>query len=198
MNISVAPIKHFLDAVDKVLNSNTFILEFEICTDDIEKELETFLFSDNFTNQILEQDKERGWYNFHYFDNKTAENKKKSGTLTERNFRLQIIQPSYDKKEYLMSMLTCDASIANYFSFYNNQIKTEKARIIIDELTDYLTLYNEEWDLYIVQPSFLKSMDKSYGNKEELIYFGGAHGNDSATIIRYYNKAYLILTNGID
>ena len=48
LDISQKPIKTFLDSVDSVLNSNTFLLEFEIKTDNIKADLFDFIRSDSF------------------------------------------------------------------------------------------------------------------------------------------------------
>lgn len=198
MNISEKPIKHFLDSIDIVLNSNTFIVEFEIVNNNLERSLYEFLLSENFISQLAQQDIQRDWYNLHYFDYKTNSYKLKSGNLLENNFELKIDTSPFDKKEYLTAMLTGDTDKGNFFSFYGNEIDRHKAEIIIDNLTGYLSVYTGEWDLFTVQPVFLKCTSKNYGKGEDLKYFEGDYGNDTATIIKYRNTGFLILTNGID
>lgn len=198
MNISDFAIKHFLDSVDIVLNSNTFIVEFDIPEENIEDALKNFLLSDNFMAQLAERDIEREWFCLHYFDDVTNNYRLKQGNPLEKNIQLKIDKPSFEKREYLIAMLTGDTSKGPFFSFYQKEIERDKAEMVVDNLINYLTLYTNKWDLFIVEPDFLKSTDKSYPKGEELRYFEGDFGNDTATIIRYKNKGYLILTNGID
>lgn len=198
MEIQEKPIKQFLDSVDIVLNSNTFIVEFEIVNNNLEQSLYEFLLSENFIGQLAQQDIQRDWHNLHYYDNKAYCFKIKSGNLLEKNFELKINTPLFDKKEYLTAMLTGDTGKGSFFSFYGNEMDRHKAEIIIDNLTDYLSAYTGEWDLFTVQPDFLKCTSKNYGRGEDLKYFEGDYGNDTATIIKYKNTGFLILTNGID
>lgn len=198
MNISDIAIKQFLDSVDIVLNSNTFLVEFNIINENLGDSLNSFLSSDDFILQIAEQDKERNWYNMHYFDNKENSHKIKPGNILEENFELKISKPPFEKREYLIAMLTGDISKGLFFSFYNTGKNRNKAEIIIDEMVNYLSLYTGEWDLFTAQTDFLKSTSKSYKKGEDLRYFEGDYGNDTATIITYKDKGFLILTNGID
>jgi len=198
MDVSVKPVKHFLDSADTVLNSNTFILDFYIVENNIEESLKRFILSADFITQIMQQDKDRDWHIFHYFDTISDSFKVKSGSLIEPGFHINISQPPCDKWEYLTAMLTGDTSKGRFFSFYKKEIEKDKAGIIIDNLIAYLTQYSGAWDLFIVSPNFLKYTEKTYPKGEELNYFEGEFGNDTATVISYKDNGFLILTNGID
>ena len=87
-DISAKPNKDFLDNVDLVLNSNTFILPFNIRLNNVSDSLQLFLATDNFQNLMLQQDKDRGWNNMHYFD-KAGQQKVKPGNLLKENFKLK-------------------------------------------------------------------------------------------------------------
>ena len=102
LSLNATPVKHFLDSVDIVLNSNTFIVEFEIANNAIEKSLKDFLLSAGFIEQLTRQDSERGWNNLHYFDTESNSYKVKSGNLSEPVSSLLLENPKCDKREYLI------------------------------------------------------------------------------------------------
>jgi hypothetical protein len=121
LEISAKPVKNFLDAVDTVLNSNTFILQFSILLNDIKKSLDLFLKSDTFINQLIFQDRERNWFNMQYFDGDTGRFKVKPGNLLNKDAKLIISEPSVDKREYLIAMLTGDTSVGSFYSNKRNE-----------------------------------------------------------------------------
>ena len=197
MDISAKPIKTFLDSVDSVLNSNTFLLRFDSKGSDLNTEFLSFLQSDSFIEQLAYQDRERSWFNMHYFDNKTESYKLKKGNILKDNIELNIKEVENEKSEYLTAMLTGDTTKGRFFSYYSKQIDKEKARAIVDNFTSFLSVY-ESWRLFIVEPDFLKDAVEVYSKEEDLRYFEGDYGNDTATIILTKDKGYLLLTNGID
>jgi len=97
-------------------------------------------------------------------------------------------------------MLTGDTSKGRFFSYYSKEISLEKAKVIVDNLISFLTTYDKysEWKLFFVEPDFLKDTVERYSKNEELTYFNGGFGNDTATVILTNNKGFLLLTNGID
>lgn len=197
MDISAKPIKTFLDTVDIVLNSNTFLLRFDTKECDLNNELLNFLQSDSFIEQLAYQDKERRRFNMHYFDNKTESYKLKKGNILKDKIELKIKEVKNDKSEHLTAMLTGDTTKGRFFSFYSKQIDKEKARAIVDNFTSFLSVY-ANWRLFIIEPDFLKDAVEVYSKEEDLRYFEGDYGNDNATIILTKDKGYLLLTNGID
>ena len=68
MRHSHKSIKDFLDAVDHVLNSNTFLFDYKPSfSEDLKGELAAFLQSTDFYGRMLQQDMERGRNNMHIF-----------------------------------------------------------------------------------------------------------------------------------
>lgn len=197
MDISAKPVNDFLDAVDEVMNSNTFILRFHIFSEDVKKSLEPFLKSENFINQLLAQDGERDWFNMQYFDDVTASFIIKPGNTLNENFELIISGPSVDKREYLIAMLTGDTSVGNFFSFYSKQKERKVAEAIVDDFVSYLP-FSGNYELFTMKPNFLKNTYHSSAKENEIQYFDGDYGNDTATVITCGDTGYLILTNGVD
>jgi len=197
IDTSAKPVKVFLDTVNSVLNSNTFLLQFEAKTDNIDEALLNFLKSESFIRQLAKQDIERGWFNMHYFDHKTENYKLKHGNILKDKIELKIKEIATEKSEYLIAMLTGDTTKGRFCSFYSTQINQEKAKAIVDNFTSFLSLYGE-WKLLFVEPDFLKGVLEAYPKNEKLRYFRGDFGNDTATIILTNNKGFLLLTNGID
>ena len=172
-------------------------MEFEINTDNIKADLFDFIRSDSFINQISNQDIEREWFNMHDFDYKTKTYKTRKGSILKSKIELEIKEIENTKSEYLIAMLTGDLTKGRFNSFYSKQIEKEKAKAIVENLTSYLSLYSN-WKLFYVEPNFLKNAVEIYSKDEELKYFEGDYGNDTATIILTKNNGYLLLTNGID
>ena len=195
-DISPEPIKIFLDAVDSVLNSNTFLLRFDIHSDRIEDSLLSFLKSDDFMKQLTHQDIARGWHNLYNYDEHTESYKLRRGTILKEPMQLKIEKRS-DKREYLTAMLTGDTTKGRFFSFYGKQLELKKAEAIVDDLTSFLTDHRD-WELWVVQPDFLKDGVETYSKNEDLHYFEGGNANDNAVVIKCDEKGFLLLTNGID
>ena len=197
INITEEPIRTFLDAVDSVLNSNTFLLAFDINTKDIREALWNFLNDPNFIQQLANQDKQRGWYNLHNLNLDTQTYELKKGNIVKDESQLKIEIPHFDRKEYLIAMLTGDTTKGRFRSFYHKQLKREIAEAIVNSLSYYL-FSNKNWALYIVYPDFLKDAIEVYSKDESLRYFEGDYGNDNASILKCGKKGFLLLTNGID
>ena len=196
-DIFAKPIKVFLDSVDIVLNSNTLLLQFELNYSDLNTELLNFLQSDSFIEQLVYQDKERSWFNMHYFDNITQSYKLKKGNILKENIELKVKEVENGKSEFLTAMLTGDTTKGSFFSYYSKQIDKEKASAIVDNFISFISVY-ESWSLFIVEPNFLKSSNDVYPKHENLRYFNGDYANDNAFILLTKAKGYLLLTNGID
>ena len=195
IDISLKPIQIFLDAVDIVLNSNTFLLQFDLNTESTTENILNFINSQSFKNQIIHQDKERKWFNIHYFDYKTELYKIKSGSILKEEFELTIIEIVDKKSDYLAAFLTADATKGRFRSFYDEQINIENATEIVNNFVSFLSPKNY-WKLFFVAPNFLKQTNEKYSKNENLRYFEGINGNDTATIILCKNTGFLLLTNG--
>jgi hypothetical protein len=197
MNVSPKPIKTFLDAVDLVLNSNTFLLHFYAKTSELNADLANFLKSESFMEQLAEQDKERGWYMLHYFDEQTESYRLRNGNILKDSIALSIEEVQQERMEYLRAMLRGDTTKGPFFSFYAQQLGVEEARSIVDDFSSFISGHSE-WRLFIIEPDFLKSAVEVYAQEGDLRYFEGDYGNDSATVILTRENGYLLLTNGID
>ena len=172
LDISSKPVKDFLDGLDTVLNSNTFLLTFEIVNNSLENSFEVFIKSDDLINQIIYQDSKRKWYNMQYFDNSDNTYKIYPGNLINNPLELKINLPEVDKREYLIAMLTGDTSIGSFFSFYSYQKERAEAEMIIDNFISYLSK-TSNWNLFVVQPNFLKDNVQEYAKDGEIKYFYG-------------------------
>lgn len=172
-------------------------MEFDIKTNNIKTDLLDFIRSDSFINQISKQDIEREWFNMHDFDYKTKTYTIRKGNLLKNKIELEIKEIENVKSEYLIAMLTGDKTKGRFNSFYSKQIEKEKAKAIVENLTSYLSIFSD-WKLFYVEPNFLKNAVENYSKDEELKYFEGDYGNDTATIILTKKNGYLLLTNGID
>jgi hypothetical protein len=190
------PVRNFLAGVDLVLNSDTFILQFPILYRDVASSLEVFLHSPGFHSQMIQQDQYRDRHSFQRYDEHNARYTARAGSLVKENYVLKIIPLETGKLQYLTSMLTGDTTRGPFFSFYGKQ-KTELEAIeLVESLLEFL-FRDQPWSLFIVEPNFLWNSVERYLS-DEIYYFGGDGGNDSASVIADENIGFLILTNGID
>jgi hypothetical protein len=182
----------FLDAVDVVLNSNTFLITTEIRSGDIAGELAGFIASDAFLEQMLASDIARGWFNLHEsFEQEPPP--PKPGKLVRPGFSLNVTKGTVTVETYLVAMLTADARVGSFVSFYNRRKTPDEARALARNLIACLC-GNKHPDLYILKPDFLA--DATAG-PDDIYYFEGPMGAcDSAAAIVCGTMAYLLLTNG--
>jgi len=184
-------ISNFLDALDEVLNSNTFLLEFNISNSDIEKSIIDFIYSDSFELQILEQDIKRKWFNDHSIDYKTKEFIVKKRNVVNKN--TSIITYRLDNpKEYLIGLLMAEIQIDYIQSYYSKQKTRLEAEILVDNFVG--TLFNDsDYNLFYIKPDFTNQDPKNlnYFDKNEF-------ASNTATAIVGIEKGYILLTNGID
>jgi hypothetical protein len=191
------PKKVFLDAVDRVLNSNTFLLPFATRTGRIGEDLRKYLESPEFQREILKQDVERGWHNLQYSTDDAVSWQPKPGQLLKKGYELIISSPPIGKQEYLVAMLTANLQAGNFFSPYGQQLDTPQAVAIVDTLVEWM-FGRQPWQLCIVNPDFLYSADDFKGKYHEaLFYFEGERGCDHAIVLQGPVTSWLLLTNGI-
>src|SRR5690606_22219383 len=114
VDLSSPPVQRFLDAVDLVLNSNTFLLHFDIGEEKLQDALFHFINSPLFMEQLAMQDKQRGWFNLHYLDHKTGTYQVKRGHILENTIQLKIKACNHDKRAYLMALLTGDVTLGKF------------------------------------------------------------------------------------
>lgn len=187
----------FLDAVDIVLNSNTFLLHYTAEVDcDIKDALTSFVNSNDFYQQFLKQDIDRKWHNHHHFNSKTDRFEPRSTNLVKPGSQLTIGKPAVSKLDYLIAMLTANNQDLPFFSFYSQQIEVAKATQIVNDLIYYIT-WGSSWELYTIRPDFLYNGTEKDKAKGTICYFDDC-GNDAATLIVSGNRHYMILTNGMD
>lgn len=196
MNLNTPHIKAFLDGVDLVLNSNTFLLELKADFTDAEKateEVSEFIRSGTFKNQILKQDLERGWENYHYLGVPDVE-----GDLFKPNFRIELKELSNEASiDYLRNMLTIEQKESDFYSPYRNQMEKNKAQqLVVNFLHELLLQMN--WKLFQLNTDFSYTREE-IRNENEMAYFEGDYGSDSATLfVREDGRAFILLTNGLD
>ena len=131
-----------------------------------------------------------------YFDLETDSYKLRQGSIIKDRIKLKIKNIEIEKSEYLVAMLTGDTAKGRFNSYYSKQITKEKAEAIVDNFTTFLSV-DSQWKLFVVEPDFLKYAVDVYSRNEDLSYFEGDCGNNTATVIVTNNKGFLLLTNGI-
>ncbi|HEX8041660.1 MAG TPA: hypothetical protein VF490_21080 [Chryseosolibacter sp.] len=190
------PVRKFLAGVDLVLNSNTFILQFPVLHHDVVSSFEAFLATPDFQSQLLQQDRDRDWYNFDLYDPETESYRVRAGLLVKESHILKATPVKEGRLQYLIAMLTGDTTKGPFFSFYGKQKQEKEAAEIAAGLIQHL--FNDRpWELLILEPDFLWSEAERHLTNE-IYYFAGEGGNDSATVLASEDEGYLILTNGID
>ena len=195
-DISVAPVKKFLDAADQVLNSNTFLLCFDIINDDIAASLLHFLHSTHFMEQLAYQDKQRGWVNLWLRNTAGEPYRIRSGEIVKDSFVLMLSPvEANESTAYFIAMLTGDTTRGRFCNYYNKAMPVIKGKAIVDNLIAFLTLGND-WKLFVAAPNFLQSKNDVKGNA--IYYFENDWGNNNAAVVVTKNTGYLLLTNGID
>jgi hypothetical protein len=196
LDISSEPVKNFLDAVDSVLNSNTFLVEFEVVENQVATDLLSFLKSAFFISQLTQQDLEREWFNLHDFDGQTGNFQIRKGSLLSETLNLETEQIADEKLEYLTAMLTTNSENWGFCSYHSQGLDYTTSKSLVSNLISFLCNC-DEWHLYVIQPNFLKFVDDTYSNGEDIRYFERKNSNNTATVIQCNNKGFLLLTNGI-
>ncbi|RYZ20289.1 MAG: hypothetical protein EOO10_23410 [Chitinophagaceae bacterium] len=185
----------FLDAVDSVLNSNTFLLQTTVSADPgtIESKIETLLKGDG-EAQLFRQDEERDWHFLNVFDVETMTYERREGVLVKPNLRVEVLCEVSDPHRYMVGMLTADPNIGNFKTFYGTQKSKQEAEEIVAGFLTELTK-SKPFQTFVLQPDFLYNKTDKVS---ELYYFEGGNACDTATCFLCYDTCYLLLTNGID
>lgn len=170
------PVADFLEAVDTVLNSNTFLLYLPFINADItrqkwQEKLLTYLGSDQLDNDILDNDYFRKWFNYTTLDEKALEKNELVNLLQILFFKRKNkvkINAFFPKKrgisqeDYLTAMLTDERTIkiqetgVTFYSPYNKGLSMVQAK----EMTqDFITCLfeKENWQLWTINPDFMYS-----------------------------------------
>ncbi|MCP4442174.1 MAG: hypothetical protein GY810_24970 [Aureispira sp.] len=201
--INTEEIRIFLDTVNKVLNSNTFILKTKanyLDLDIAQKEIKAFLMSKDFREGLMTQSKEHGWTNYHYYD-------KKDGNKLKPNERCRFVKNQFNltfepipKKKcgaYLRLMLMGDDPLGIFLSPYQKGVSKEEAVRVARTFLNCL-LEKQQYRLFKLNTDFGYTHEELRGTKD-ICYFSGGMSSDAATlIVREDNTAFMILTNGTD
>lgn len=199
MNTIPDSVKDLLDALDTVLNSNTFLLSYvPLHPHSISQSMIAFLNSHSFLEQIFKQDHDRNWNNFHYWDSENSDYQQEDGKIVKPDIELKITKPSVNVRLYLMSMLTAtNEKNGNFWSPYKKQKSEEDAEQLVNNFLKFIG-YDEDSETLCIQPDFLFTTKEMNSDSKILGYFEGEFASDSATLFVTNDKHYLLLTNGID
>jgi hypothetical protein len=212
MNIPIVtkqPVLDFLDAVDTVLNSNTFLFELPL-NGSLEKnvwllKLDTYLRSKDFNDSIFNQDATRKWYNYYTF----TENDfvRYSASFLKENFQLEVTAYPKNPTEYLEAMLVDERNIkvpetGLFFSSpYRKGIHKLVAKGLVSSFIEEL-FEKQDWSLWTIKPNFLytyEELEPILGdNPKILAYFEETKcASNSASLLLSTARSFLLLTNGI-
>ena len=204
MHLNQEPIKYFLDKVDTVLNSNTFLLKTKIAFENVletERNLHDFISSGKFKKQILKQDIIREWTNYHQVNDDGKLVITATGILAKPTFKIQLKRLTKAASlTYFRSMLTVETDTNNYnfWSPYSKAINSTEAMLYVQNFLGKLG-EGQEFIVYTCNTDFCYSIGEQYHNEKVMGYFEGDYGSDSMTvIIRKDNEAFILLTNGRD
>ena len=196
-------INKLLSAIDRVANSNSFLLEFSAdASTPVGEAFADFLKSGDFKRQMVEQDRERGWMNYSVLDLESGEysGEARPGDFVVDDFQLDIRELGAEK---LRGRLT--STLTSGKSFYRRAYGPEQAAEIVDEFLSYgIGLKEGEeqggWKFYDVLPNFLYRKDlvarKEQGEGKETLAFFDGEGFDSCTLMRRGQSILALLTNG--
>lgn len=185
------PIANFLDKVDRILNSNTFLLSFDVSSKDRSQAIRSFIYSDSFVTQIVQHDIDREWYNLHYYDEYVKTYQVRKGTLVKGECELQLSKALPNKLLYLVAMLTGDVSYGKFFSFYQQQLEYEEAKELTSAFIEFL-FKGESWELYTLEPNFLTNVEEVH-SPDGIFYFEQGDGRMSA-VPRFAGKRLFNIT----
>ncbi len=185
--------KEFIEGVDQVLNSNTFLLEAIISYNDSKQataDMTVFAESGDIEKQIIKQDAER-WGNYSVSQRK--------GKMVKPNPILNLtVLAEADALLYLRSMLTVEKTIGKFWSPYSKAMERSKADAILEAFIWELTL-GQKWKFYTLNIDFCYAYGDKSSKVKILHYFEDEYSSNSASlIVREDNKAFLLLTNGRD
>jgi hypothetical protein len=189
-----ASASRLLDALDRVLNSNSFLLEEPDSDDpDSARVLEAFLRSPRFLRLLGEADAARGWHN--YATETDAGVSHLSGNLLVPDAQLDVRQiDEAALREELVSLLTTSRSP------HHKQLHADEAQRLVDAFVRDLTHAGQNVRYFQVAPTFLNSsgyaaLDPEHSSSKEPTYFDGGPF-DRCVLMRDDQKFRLLLTNG--
>lgn len=194
------PIGAFLDALDEVLNSNSFLLDCPIdeLQPDAESRLTELIRGPIFKDLLIAADIERGWKNYGEWDWETEryERLHHSGDFFIPDVRLQVARLDYPAARRRMIDL-----LAHTYSPYHKQLPEADAVAVTDRFLDELLEGDPTgWTFLAVAPDFLHTSGY-FGHptrspeRDDFCYFDGGDA-DSCTVFHRPGKTFMLLTNG--
>jgi len=193
-------IKAFLDALDQVLNSNSFLLDcpIDLTIDDSASRLEALIRSQAFKDLLIEGDIERGWMNYGEWDPEANRYTRLHHGGHFHRAGCSLTMHALDRaavRQRLVHLLTGTASP------YHRQLSESAAAPLVGAFLDELLgEHPEEWAFLAVDPTFLHTSGY-YGNptrppgSDDFAYFDGGEG-DSSTVFYRRGATWMLLTNG--
>jgi hypothetical protein len=188
-----------LDALDSVLNSNTFLLEDTVSADaDTAALLAEFFSSGRFRELLAQADAERGWHNYAAPDDSEALDP--TTTLDDRLYvgRGALSLAELDRsslRDELRSLLTTPQSP------HHQQLTASDADALVDAFLSEVGVSSasDSWQFFRVAPDFLRST--GYATPEGAhaatapAYFDGGPF-DRCLVLRHGPSLRVLLTNG--
>lgn len=198
-------VRALLDALDQVLNSNTLLLCARIdppaSPEHLREQLTAWLHTAEFREQMLEQDRERDWYNFHTFGDEPHA-VPRAGDFVPPGARLSgEVLSSEAAVAHLCGLLTSP------LSFYQRQLDEAKAQHLVREAWAALAPGAAPMVLRLA-PDFLHARAHDEVDdvddvvvdpleSDMLRYFDGFEF-DGALVVAAGTTAWMLLTNGSD
>lgn len=180
----------FLDAADRVLNSNTFLVGLPLVFGDPVSDLEAFIRSGGLQKALFAADIARGWLNWHRFDIAGALCPL-PGNFMRPGFRLTLRNLSFNASDYLQAVLRADPAFGNFISFYRKALSVDDAHSLASDFLKRLFPAGNP-TLLIFEPDFINGDTLE---TDEPYYFEGK-GCDNAALLACGAAGYLLLTNG--
>lgn len=203
--LDLPKVADFLNAVDTVMNSNTFLLDAGHRLGALSgQNLERYVLSGPFHREMLHNDAKRDWHNFHevarYGSGKTMSWVPQEGQFPVPNLKIKPTMVSFD--QFRARLLWCLTEARCYYQHSGTgHLPDGQAVTMVDAFIDCLDA-KQAFHGAFLEPDFLFGIDY-WGYSEQdlpegcLGYFGGpGNPNDTATVWTCSSGGYLLLTNG--
>ena len=199
------PVKHFLDAVDEVMNSNTFLIDAGPTLGSLSAwEIADYVQSEDFTQAMFACDRIRDWWSYHdsEIENDELVRHPSPGSFTVENPAINSEPATVeDFRQRLLWMLT--EAFCPYAGRGAEHRSPEVARALVDRFLGALDV-KASTQVVFVEPIFLHSTRYWVATEDDppipdhhLPYFDGPQNeSDTATFWITDEVGYLLLTNG--
>jgi hypothetical protein len=209
LHLHFPAVKAFLDQLDNILNSRTFLLSLPFLNHrqpaaEWQQKLSEYLHSQAFTADMIAQYAARRWSNF--VELQGAEFRPKALPRFERIVYFRSYLAAMLIADHSQLIACSDSGIA-FYSPYQKNLPPKKAPSFVNAFLAGLFASNagriEAWALstdFIAASSDIDWADQAPRGRNWLYYFDGWTGipTDSATLLMNEERAYLLLTNGND